>query len=195
MTSVADQAVFQSVEAALFFAFLMEGQPVLQKSISQIVFEHLSRMAGRVDADDTPRTINFSGLTRLEIRGQCAMVRAAVEYRLPAPEAAAVHAYYGRAGQQCKADGIQAVRDYCLPLLSIKGEDPTLAMAWGVFGEKRQREFLSQRKIAREFGLSQSTVCRDMKHIRYTGDVLCNRAVERLRPMFAQQGLAGAGGA
>jgi hypothetical protein len=117
------------------------------------------------------------------------MVRAAVIHRLPAPEAAAVHAIYGVAGQPCKAEGIAAMRDYCLPMLSTQGNDPTLAIAWGVFGEKQQREFLSERKIANEAGLAYATVGRDIRHIQETRRALLNRAIDQLQSMFKQHGL------
>jgi hypothetical protein len=81
------------------------------------------------------------------------------------------------------------MRDYCLPMLSTQGGDPMLAMAWGVFGDKRQREFLSKRRIANEFGLAPTTVWRDMQRLRKTGDALFKRAVDRLTPMFARQAL------
>ncbi|MDR0478304.1 MAG: helix-turn-helix domain-containing protein [Burkholderiaceae bacterium] len=190
-TTSVDPPIFQCIESALFFSYIMEGAPVLQQSPTGIVLERLRQLAGLAPAYTEPGTIRFGQLTPLEKRAQCAIVRAAVEHHLTAPEAGAVKARYGRNGQPCKAQGIEGVRNYCMPLLSIQGDDPTLAMAWGVFGEKKQREFLSQRTIANEFGLSQSTVCRDMKRIRFTGRALLNRAIKRLQPMFEQQGLVG----
>jgi hypothetical protein len=184
-----EQAVFQSVEAALFFSYLIESVPVLQQSPTSIVLHRLLKMAGSDVGADVFRPINFDGLTHLEVRAQCAMVRAAVEHHLPVPEADAVKARYGWLGQPCKAEGIAGVRNYCLPMLSIKGEEPTIAMAWGVFGEKRQREFLSVRLIADEFGLAKSSVGRDMQRLRTTERALLNRAIERLKPMFEQQGV------
>ncbi|WP_369952183.1 DeoR family transcriptional regulator [Ralstonia syzygii] len=188
MTEITTAPIFRSVEQALHVSFLMETLPVTQKSQMQVMIDRMMEDMGIVQEREKG-TINFGGLTALEIRGQCAMVRGAVIHRLPKPEADAVHARFGY--QVCKAGGVRGVRDYSQPSLSTQGDMATLTMAWGVFGTQRQRDDLSVRKIAAEYGLSPATVGRDMQIIRNTGRLLLNRGVERLAPMFEAQNLVG----
>lgn len=178
---VFDQPIFRSVEQALHISFMMEILPVMQKSQMQIVLERMIKEM-RAAEEHEQRTINFSGLSPLEIRGQCAMVRGAVEHHLLKQEADAIHARYGF--QSCKANGVRGVRDYCLPMMTIRENTPTLAMAWGIYGTKQQKEDLSSRRIAEQFSISQSSVSRNMRIIRDTGILLIDRGVDHLKSIF-----------
>jgi len=178
---VEEKPIFRSVEQALHLAFMMEILPVMQKSQMQIMLDRLIKQRFMQETIEY-RSINFSGLSPLEIRAQCAMIRGVVEHHLLKHESDAIHARYGF--QVCKANGVRGVRDYCLPIMTIKGNIPTLAMAWGVYGTKRQREDLSSRRIAEEFSLSQSSVTRNMRVIRDTGMLLLDRGIDRLRVLF-----------
>lgn len=191
MTDTAiEKPIFRSVEQALHVSFLMETLPATQKSQMQVMIDWMLEDRGIVQEREQG-TINFGGLTALEIRGQCALVRGAVVHHLPKPEADAVHARFGH--QVCKAGGVRGMRDYCAPMLSTQGDMATLTMAWGVFGTQRQRDDLSVRKIAAEYGLSKSTVANDMGIIRRMGRMLLDRAVERLSSIFERSGLVGGG--
>jgi len=176
-----ESAVFRSMEQCLHFSFLMAILPATSKSSMQSMIERLMEEAGIVSVRERS-SINFGGLTALEIRGQCAMVRGAVVHHLTQPEAAVIHARY--AHQVEKAKGVRAVRDYVAPLLATQHESATLAMAWGIFCTPKQRDGISTRRIADEFKLSQSTVTRDQQAIRRAARSLESRGIERLRPMF-----------
>ncbi len=182
-----DAPIFRSVEQALHFSFLMEILPVTQRSQMQAMIDRMMEDRGIIQEREKS-TIDFGGLNGLEIRGQCAMVRNAVVHNLPPPEVAAIHARYGH--QTCKSAGVRGIRDYCLPMLSIQDDMATLTMAWGVFGTQQQRDDLSVRRIAAEFSLGKSTVATDMTRIRAAARALNDRAVDRLRPIFEQGGLA-----
>ncbi len=182
--------IFNSMQQCLHFSFLMEILPATQKSQMQTMIDRMLEDMGIVQ-ERAESTINFGGLNALEIRGQCAMVRGAVLHHLPKPEADAIYARYGH--QVCKAGGIRGIRDYSQPMLSTHNDLATLTMAWSVFGTARQREDFSTRKIATEYGLSQSTVTRDVQVIVRTGRTLEGRAVERLTPIFERGGLVGSG--
>lgn len=197
--------IFQSVPQCLHVAFLMQTLPATSKSIMQSMIERAMEEAGVMIVRERGN-VNFAGLTALEIRGQCAMVRGAVEHHLPKPEADVVQARYvpaptlDRVGrpemmpiplQVTKANAIRAVRDYCQPMLSTQGDIPTLAMAWSLFGSKAHKDDFSTRKIASGCQLSQSTVTRDVATIKRLARLLENRAVERLTPIFMKSGLVG----
>lgn len=170
-------AIFTSVEQALFVAYLMESLPVTQKSQMQVLIERAMEEAGIAQKRERG-TINFSGLTPLEIRGQCAMIRGAVEHGLPHPERDAVLAKYGF--QLVKAAGVRGIRNYTMALLTVNAEETALAMAWGVFGTTVQRKDFTPTKIAGHFDLPLRTIQRDMQRIRDTGRILHQRAVDRL---------------
>jgi len=180
--------IFKSVEQALHVSFLMEILPATQKNAMQSMIERMMEEMGIVQEREQG-TINFGGLSSLEIRGQCAMVRGAVLHHLPQPEIDAVHARYGY--HHLKGNGIKGVRDYSLPMMATQDDWATLAMAVSVFGTARQREEYSTRMIAKSWGLSQSTVVRDIKIIRNTAKVLHERACDRLNSFFEIHGLVG----
>lgn len=177
-----DNPIFTSVEQALFVAFLMESLPATQKSQMQALIERAMEEAGVIKARERG-TVNFAGLSPLEIRGQCAMIRGAVTHHLPDPERDSVLAKYGF--QLTKAAGVRGMRNYALALLAINGPDATLAMAWGVFGTAMQRKDFTATKVSTHFELPLRTVQRDMQRLRDTGRILHARAVERLQPRFA----------
>lgn len=178
--------VFQSVEQALHFSFLMDVLPATTKSTMQVMIQRRAEEMGLAPKGERG-SINFSGLTALEVRGQCAMVRGAVAHHLPAPEQAAVHARYGH--QVAKAEGVRGMRDYCLPRLRVRGDGPTLAVCWKVYGSLLQRESLSLRRMEEEFGTPKTTISRDVAEVARAGRALEGMAVDRLRPLFEADGL------
>ncbi|UUM20947.1 hypothetical protein [Mycoavidus sp. SF9855] len=134
-----------------------------------------------------PSTIHFDGLSPLEIRGQCALVRKVVMNALPKPEADAICAWYGHAAT--KAKGIYGIRDYSRHRLSTTSEEATLAIAWSVYATGWRRKYVSTRKISKEYGLSQSTVMRDKERIAENARALETYAIEHLTPIFEGRGL------
>ena len=181
-----DEPIFRSVQQALHFSFLMATLPVSQKSQMQEIY----RQGGqRVWGEDKyePSTIHFGGLNPLEVRGQCAMVRAAVQDHLLEPERFAIHARFGY--QTEKAAGVRGIRDYCLPLLVCQTEWATLSMAWSIFASDIQKDGLSIREIAEHFSLKVSAVNDDIQRITKTARALESRAYDSLNQHFAGTGL------
>ena len=179
--------IFRSVNQALHFSFLMETLPVSQKSQMEAIYRQGGK---RVVFDDYHHsTIHFGGLSPLEVRGQCAMVRGAVVDHLVEQERQAVLARYSFRTE--KALAVRAMRDCARPLLSCQDEWPTLAMAWSIFGTDQQRDGLSVRLIADEYCLSKSAVARDVGEIRRTARTLENRACDKLSDLFLRSGLIG----
>ncbi len=172
-----DSPIFKSVQQCLHFSFLMEAQPATYNS----------RMHELIKRTREASTINFEGLTALEVRGQCAIVRKMVMRHLSQPEIDAIHAWYGH--QECKAGGVHGIRDYHRRMISTQHDEATLAIAWSVFARGWQRKHFSTRKIAKKYGLSQSTVMRDVKVIADNGRVLEGAAIEHLTPIFESKGL------
>lgn len=177
------QAVFKSTSQALHFSYLIEFEPAAGKSIMQAMYEeHLKATGKWVTIPAEERTIDFGGLSPLEIRGQCAMVRASAEHRLVYPEANAVRAHYGM--QTTKAAGIRGLVEYVAPMLTIQNDMTKLAMAWGHLGTIKQRKGLTQIQIAEYYGVPVATVQRDQKKIAEVGRLLLKRAIDGLDVHF-----------
>ena len=180
--------IFRSTGQCLHVAFLMEILPATQRSFMQAMLEaHMKACGIWEEPKATDRTIHFGGMSPLEIRGQCAMVRGMVEHHLTQPEAFAVKAHYGHT--VTKAAGVRGLADYVSPLLTTTSKDAVLALAWGVFGNEKQREGLSLREIADHFGLAKSTAQRDQQTIRRMGRDMLTRAIARLDSRFQVSGL------
>lgn len=176
-----DQPVFRSVQQALSFSFLMETLPVSQKSQMSAIY---IQGGNNVRGNDSPvvSSITFGGLNPLEVRGQCAMVRAAVQDHLMLSERMAIFARYAYQAQ--KSSGVRHIRDKSIPLLSCKDEFAALCMAWSIFGTEEQKEGLSTRAIADAYSLSQSMVARDTKEIRRTFKIFLYGAHDKLESLF-----------
>lgn len=178
-----NQAVFKSTSQALHFSYLIEFEPAAGKSVMQAMYEeHLKSTGQWVTTPDEERTINFGGLNPLEIRGQCAMVRASAEHRLVHPEANAVRAHYGV--QVTKAAGIRGLVEYASPMLTLHNSMTLLAIAWGHLGTVKQRKGLTQAQIAEYYGVPIATVQRDQKVMARVGRDLLKRAIDGLDVHF-----------
>lgn len=130
-------AIFKNIGQALHFSFLMEFLPATRKGATQVAIENLIRNSGRVFDEPHQSTINFGGLTPLEVRGQCAMIRAAVKDHLLEPEKIAIWARFGC--DQTKADGVEGIAHYLEPLCLVKG-DALLALVCNFYaGEPKMR--------------------------------------------------------
>ncbi len=169
--------IFKSTQQCLHFSFLMETLPMTYKS----------RMHALIKQTREPSTIHFDGLSPLEIRGQCALIRNVVMHRLPKPEADAICARYGHAAT--KAKGICGIRNYSRGMIRTQREEATLAIACSVFTEKRQRKALSSSEIAKAYTLSEPTVTHDVGVIARKARELEGYAIERLTTIFERSGL------
>lgn len=181
-------AVFKSTSQALHFSYLIEFEPAAGKSVMQAMYEeHLKSTGKWVTIPDEERTINFGGLNPLEVRGQCAMVRASAEHRLVHPEANAVRAHYGV--QTTKAAGIRGLVEYTAPMMAMNNSMAQLAIAWGHLGTIKQRKGLTQAQIAEYYGVPTSTVQRDQKVLAKVGRDLLKRAIDGLDIHFKRTAL------
>jgi hypothetical protein len=194
----AAEPVFRSVGQALHVSFLMEQLPPTQKGSTQIFIEDLLRRHFRLD--ELPRherSINASGLTPLEMRAQCAIVRAAVTHHLPTPERDAIHARFGY--QLVKAGGVRGLAEYCGPLCATANADALLALCWALYAPRNtprdhkdgRAGDWSLRALEKEYGVSKSTLGRDQRMVRITGDALEKRGQERLGELFERTNLVG----
>lgn len=179
------ESVFTSVRQALHVSFLMEITPVAGRSQLQGILERLMDEAGITrELEVHERTIDFGGLSALEVRAQCAMVVGAVNAHLTQPERAAVWTRYGLRRRQ--ADGVRALIDYITPVLATKHNTALLALLWGLVAREGRRDDFSLNKIAAEFNLPRTTLQRDQQKIGGYVKSLEERAVSTLQPYFVR---------
>lgn len=193
-----NQAIFRSTSQALHFAYLIEAYEVSVESIMSKAMRIIMMELGLWNTGE-PSTVNFGGLNALEVRAQCAMIRAAVRSRLPAPEAWAVQARYG-INEITLADGrrkpvfsrerydaIMRLGDWLAP--SFTNFNPLavdLLVARAV--DKRVVD-VTFRQMADNFGLDHSTYAYALKRVRGKLEVLEKMAINRLEPAFMADGL------
>ena len=181
--------VFRSVGQALHVSFLLEVLPVTQRVSTQVLIDGLRKRCGVWDdSQRSERSVDFGGLTPLEVRGQCAMVRAAVVDHLTEPERHAVMARFGHQGT--KASGVRGIADYVEPMAHLQHAGALLAVTWSLFQPaKRAADRWSLRAIEAETGVSKSALSRAQIAIRQTAQALERRADVRLAELFERTGL------
>jgi hypothetical protein len=183
-----EDPVFTSTRQALHVSFMFEVMPATQKSQMQMLLERMMEQAGVTEElEPHERSIDFRGLTALEVRGQCAMVVASVGSHLSVPEIAAVWTRFGMRRRQ--ADGVREFADYVQPMLTSRNSIATMAMIWGKFAREGRREDFSIRRIADECGLQRTTIERDQQRMMQCHKALENRAIERLDGYFKRTAL------
>ncbi len=179
--------VFTSVGQALHVAFLMEILPVTQKVSTQVLIDSIKQQLGKVEAR-VSSTINLGGMSPLEFRGQCAMVRSASQNHLTQPEFDAIRLRFG--WQRTQAAGVQGIHDYLEPLVQLQGDLALKALLWSLY-HRGERKGLSVRDIERETGVPKSTLSEKAGLIRRSVQGLEERAQARLGDLFERTGLVG----
>lgn len=185
------QAVFRSVHQALHVAFLMAVLPPTQKSPTMSVINELMDMAGIRREVEREGTVNFAGLSPLEVRGQCAMVIGAVRHQLQPAERYAIEAWY--AHDASKREAVEWLRDWCAPHWTIEAPAARTLIAWNVNlpEDVHNRYSCSERLIAGEHGLAKTTVHDQITKIRKAVCSLRRHGVDQLEWMFSDKGLIG----
>ena len=193
-----NQAIFRSTSQALHFAYLIEAYEVSVESIMSKAMRIIMMELGLWNTGE-PSTVNFGGLNALEVRAQCAMIRAAVRSRLPAPEAWAIQARYGineiilEDGQRKpvfsreRYDAIMRLGDWLAPAFSNFNPlavDLLVARAC----DKRVVD-VTFRQMSENFGLDHSTYAYALKRVRGKLEDLEKMAINRLEPAFMADGL------
>lgn len=181
--------VFQDAGHALHVSYLVHSMPARTVSPTAIVVDQLVKQNHVWDGLPAPQSsrVDFSGLSPLEVRAQCAQVISMVNHLPHEAERYACHAVYGH--KAIKADGVRGMARYVSPALSLGSADYALYCAWHVFATARQRDGLSQGDIAAHFGCSTSAVDHDCKRIRKYVRNLHARALDALTGRFQDGGL------
>ncbi len=156
------EPVFRTIGQALYVAYVVEVTPLAQKGGTQIVIEDIMRKGGyQSEPKRTERSINVSGLTPLELRAQCAIIRESVD-KLADPQQHALKARYGR--QTTRAAGVQGLLELLGALCNSRKDAAVKALIWAIYEENREE--WSLRRLEKEFGVGKNTLHRDQQLIR-----------------------------
>ena len=195
--------IFQTTSQALHFAFLIQAYDVAVKSPMSEALRKLMVEAGTWQSGQ-PSSIHFDGLDGLEMRAQCAMIRAAVSDRLPGPEAWAIEACYGvneiiaengvrrPVFSRPRYQAITRLSDWIAP--SLPGFDPMaidLLVARAIDKRVGAQTF---RDLAERFGKDHSTYAYALKRVKAQLHSLRDLGIGRLSVAFARDGLVEFGG-
>lgn len=186
-----ERAIFRSVSQALHISYLMESLPVTQKSNSQAVIERMMEEAGVPREVAQEGSVNFSGLTPMDVRGQCSMVRAAVKHHCMPMEAHAIHAWFADKNAPEKINGVHAMRTHAATLGLYTFDSPMarLLVSWHIHSQGKLRNMCTERAIAQENGLSQSTVHRNIVAVSKISSTLRRAGMDRLEVLWRRDGM------
>lgn len=105
-------AIFKSTQQALHVAYLVMAEPVREKNAFRLALIQIIESIGTLNRRQAAfleylygskeGTINFEGLSPLEVRGQCAMITGAVDHHLRKPEKYAIWVRFGQGVQRKK---------------------------------------------------------------------------------------------
>jgi len=193
--------MFRSTQQALHVSFLMATLPVTQKGNTQAMLERLMEDAGIAREIRRDGTLNFGGLSPMEVRGQCAMVRGAVDHHCEPYQRAAITAWFSSAddtggktaaevdAHRRKVYAITALHGLVQARMSIESFDAQKLVMWHVHARGRLRDRLTERAIAGEFQIPKTTLHRNIVAVSQTCSALRRGGMERLEALFVRDGL------
>lgn len=186
-----DAPIFRSVSQALHVSYLMAILPPTQKSPTQVLINDLMDQAGVKREVERDGTINFGGLSPLEVRAQCAMVISAVKNHLQAPERHAVEAWFAHDAR--KADGVRFLCDWCTPHWTIESPQARMMITWriNVSDDSAAAKHCSIRDITGEHGIPKSTAHDQLVKVAKVIQTLRSHGMAQLEWMFQEHGLVG----
>lgn len=193
------QPIFKHARQAIAFAYLLEGVPVRQDSPLGMAVRKAMLESGQLELVERG-SINLEGLSDLEVHGQCAMIRLAVEGMLPGPEGWAIKARYGHTHVHLNPDKtrefffsegrLAAMRSlvmYLSPIIDLS--QPALMLLLARYCAECEQLQPSLRLIEKEGGGSIATLSRRGKVMRTHVQRLIEQGVKRLEPLFVSHGL------
>lgn len=195
------ETIFVDTATALHVSFLIEALPVSEPSSLRgalirmlecmpiLTYQQAATLARMIGTRSS--TVNFSGLTRHEIHGQCAMIIDAVQSRLPYPELCVVLARF--APTECvKGVGVDGLMLWLAPVSPITNHAALSSLIWRRYVPRQYRDGYSLRAIAKATGSSKSVLGRVAQWLDGESAGLELRALRRLEQTFVPHGVCDA---
>ena len=201
-------AIFQSVGQALHVAFLIMSVDARQDAPMRTALLRMMEAVpnltpAQADWYDDLRgassgSIDFSGLSSIEVRAQCALITLSVRSKLPKPEMWALQARFGHIESEGAKDklryafpaeritAIQSLSDWLRPSFqSIKPLALDCIVAKIYASHKKTQ--ISYRALAKSFGENHMVYARALPKIKGHLSEIEKRGMERLAEYFAEQ--------
>lgn len=202
--------MFKTVGQALFLAFVMEVTPPSVKGSTQLLIEDLMKQRyGEAPVPRGERGVNLIGITPLELRGQCSMIRASVSDHLAGQERDAIWARFGH--QMTRANGVRNLGDHYASLCNTQHREAIQALLWAIYvpgtrmhhnetprsyNERRKKRTSdwSLRAIEKEYCIGKNVLHRDQQMLRKICHGVEMLAQGKLEELFINTGLVGEAG-
>lgn len=199
------EPVFKTVGQCLYLAYVMEVTPPSTPSPTETLIRDLMKQRyGEAPVPQSERSINMGGMNPLELRAQCAMIRASVNDHLAGQERDAICARFGH--QMTRAVAVRNLRDHYGSLCNTQHQEAILGLVWAIYvpgvrqfpGEsprafnlrrtKRANEW-SVRGLEKTYGVSKSVLHRDQQMLRTLLHGVEMLGQGKLEELFARTGL------
>ena len=196
-------AIFRDVTTALTTSFRMEAHPAIDAGATRRALVTIATMrhtSSRIQRDyvrrliGTPsRTVDFEGLTKLEVSAQCALVRKHAATVLDAPHASAVLARFGQTHSEQEA-GINGLAKHLCSRASPLGDAENRGEAIRLLVVRRYRaqayrDGFSFRDIEKRTRIARCTLARLSNRIEREADHLEAEALAELERFFVSRGI------
>lgn len=186
-----EQAMFMDAGQAMHFAFLMEEYEASPECMTWQAIRTVLKMLGLREKLEAmvgrTGTVNFSGLSPLEIRGQCQMIRSSIVNRLHPAESAAMLARY-TLDPLVKARAIRFLSEYIFP---VGTGSERLLYDYCVLScfSKREMEKGQRAELLERLGVKPKSAAGFVRTAKRRVREYERRAEERMQDVFEQGGL------
>lgn len=180
-------AIFRNVSQALYFSFVIQQYPANGTGNMQSVIGILKKQMG-VALNENNTTMRLDGLSPMEVRAQCADIRAQVRHKLDELHAQALEARFSEE-RDVKRYAIRCLAAHIAPQLVVS-LDCALALCWRHYtlAERRDKDF-TFRQIAQEYGISKDKAARAAAKLASTLAYLEADGMEQLAIGFERAGI------
>ncbi|QDQ24949.1 hypothetical protein FNU76_00515 [Chitinimonas arctica] len=191
-------AIFKSVPQALHFAYTIQAYEIGAESAMTKALRRIMMDLGIWEEPGATNTsVDFSGLDRIEVRAQCAMIRQMVDDHLPWAERCAIVARYEPAERveengkrrflfsPVRYEAIRALSEYLAPVFGRYNRD-TIDLIVARVSDRRVVEG-SYREVAAKLGMAHTTFADIYKRVRGRVVELENKAMEQLLERFTPE--------
>jgi hypothetical protein len=201
------EPVFRTIGQCLFLAYAMEVTPPSTRSPTETLIRDLMKQRyGEAPVPVGERSINMGGMSPMELRAQCALIRAAVNDHTAGQERDTICARFGH--QVTRANAVRGLRDQYRSLCNTQVDEAVLALIWAIYapgvrqfpGEgaqafnmrrKKRADEWSTRGIEKNYSVGRSVLRRDQDMLRKLLHGVEMQAQAKLEELFIRTGLVG----
>ncbi|MGB8422198.1 hypothetical protein [Paraburkholderia sp.] len=190
--------IFRNTQQALSVAYLVMAEPAREKMAFRLALIRIIESIGTLNRRQAAfldylygqkeGTVNFEGLSPLEIRGQCSMITAAVAHHTKKAEQAAIWIRHARDHDK-KVAVIWMARQLRAKLNITSTDAIRYLVAEQSLPQKERDPEKTFKYISEQTGVPVRTLERAAVTIRKHLRQLENSAVDKLTPMFVRDGV------